>query len=165
MSASLLPRLAEDLGCRLAVATADDFSFDALALRFDLYSAQLRVEGICRSLPGREWLPAEVVVSAGGRPIVFSSAKWTDSLNLARLFAPSHSVWIPLSGQTSGLLSILRPPRHALPQNGLASDMPVASDMPGGRAGDRVLEDAEPAARISRFQPHRGETTPVSQPR
>ncbi|TWT75184.1 hypothetical protein [Allorhodopirellula solitaria] len=157
MSASLLPRLAEDLGCELTVNTDQDFGFDALALRFDLYAAQLRVEGVCRSLPGREWLPADVVVSAGGRPIVMSSGNWTDSLNLARLIAPSHSVWIPLSGQTSGLLSILRPPSHPLPQNGAGQR---------AQGADAVASEvSEPAARIGRLQPRRDETSPISQPR
>lgn len=165
ISASLLPRLAEDLGCQLAVATADDFSFDALGLRFDLYAAQLRVEGICRSLPGREWLPADVVVSAGGRPIVMSGGEWTDSLNLARLFAPSHSVWIPLSGQTSGLMSFLRPPRHPLPQSAVADRRPDANRGVIGGQRDFAPADAEPAARISRVQPSRDRANPISQPR
>lgn len=163
MSASLLPRLAEDLGCELAVTTDKDFSFDALALRFDLYAAQLRVEGICQNLPGREWLNANVVVSAGGRPIAMSSGKWCDSLNLARLIAPPHSVWIPLSGQTSGLLSILRPPRHSLPQNAQSQNA-VASHAPESGIPETGLEAAEPSARVSRLQPWRDQASPISQP-
>ncbi|SMP69867.1 hypothetical protein SAMN06265222_112117 [Neorhodopirellula lusitana] len=124
MSASLLPRVAEDLGCELTIATANDFSFDALAFRFDLYAAQLRVEGICRTQPGSEWLPAGVVVSSAGRPVVLSRDAWLPATNLARLVAPPHAVAIPLSSQTSGLLSILKPPRHSLP-----SLSPGASDV------------------------------------
>ncbi|EMI57256.1 hypothetical protein [Rhodopirellula sallentina] len=150
MSSSILPRLAEDLGCELTTPIQDDFAFDALALRFDLYAAQLRVEGICRGLPGREWLPSDVVVSAGGQPIVLSRGGWLPATNLARLVAPPHSVSIPLSGQTKGLLEILRPPSHALP---------------GGTTDPaNIDETTQPAARIGRLQPWRQETEPISQP-
>lgn len=154
MSASILPRLAEDLGCTLTTPIAQDFSFDALALRFDLYAAQLRVEGICRTLPGREVLPAEVVVSASGRPIVLSRDTWLPATHLARLVAPPHSVSIPLSGQTSGLLSILRPPRHAMPGPGISSGL-----------ADSSAEETQPAARLSRLQPWRDPSEAISQPR
>ncbi len=161
MSASLLPRLAEDLGCTLLVATADNFSFDALAFRFDLYASQLRVEGICRNLTGKEWLPAGVVVSAGGRAIVKSSDTWSASLNLTRLFAPAHSAYALVSAQTSGLLSFLRPPSHPLPLNGTAGGAPDKERILfGGQPGND-----EPAARISRVQPRRDQTSPISQPR
>jgi hypothetical protein len=150
MSASLLPRLAEDLGCTLTVAIGEDFSFDTLGVHFDLYAAQLRVAGVCRSVPGREWLPADVVVSAGGRPLVLSKGTWLPSMNLARLIAPMHSVSVPLSGQTSDLLWILRPPRHPLPGDVVPTGAP---------------EDIEPAARLSRLQPWREPREAISQPR
>ncbi|EMI43831.1 hypothetical protein [Rhodopirellula sp. SWK7] len=151
MSASILPRLAEDLGCELTVPIQDDFAFDALALRFDLYAAQLKVEGVCRELSGRQWLPSDVVVSAGGQPIVLSRGGWLPATNLARLIAPAHSVTIPISHQTTGLLEILRPPRHALPGS-------VHPQTP-------MDENAEPAARIGRLQPWRDQSEPISQPR
>lgn len=148
MSASLLPRLAEDLGCELKAITATDFSFDAFAVRFELYASQLRVEGICRTLPGQEWLDAGVVVSAAGRPVVVSGRerdRWLPATNLARLVASPHSVSIPLSSQTTGLLQILQPPRHTLP-NALPHD-----DQSGNQSGERDF--TEPAARIGRLQP------------
>ncbi|MCM2369415.1 hypothetical protein [Aporhodopirellula aestuarii] len=151
MSASILPRLAEDLGCELTVPIEDDFGFDALALRFDLYAAQLRVEGACRSISGREWLPSDVVVSAGGRPIVLSKGRWLPATHLLRLVAPPHSVSVPISGQTTGLLWLLRPPRHAMPGS-------VQPQSP-------VDVGAEPAARIGRLQPWREQSEPISQPR
>lgn len=153
MSASILPRLAEDLGCTLTVPIEQDFSYDGLAIRFDLYASQLRVEGICRSIPGREVLPAEVVVSAGGRPIVLSHDRLLPATHLARLVAPPHSVSIPMSGQTSGLLWLLRPPRHPLPSSGMAD----ASLGAGG-------QETQPAARLSRLQPWQDQRSAISQP-
>ncbi|TWT89378.1 hypothetical protein [Neorhodopirellula pilleata] len=157
MSASLLPRLAEDLGCELTAVTATDFSYDALALRFELYAAQLRVEGICRTQPGQEWLPAGVVVSAAGRPVVVSADQWLPATNLARLVASPHSVSIPLSSQTAGLLQILQPPRQTLPQmispNG-ESLVPAAAD----------ANPTEPAARIGRLQPWSDQPRSIAQP-
>lgn len=171
MSASLLPRLAEDLGCQLTAMTASDFSFDAFAVRFDLYASQLRVQGICRTQPGNEWLPAGVVVSAGGRPIVMSGPQSMPSTNLARLVAPPHSVQVPLSSQTGGLLWILQPPKHNLPgvrapESGLPESGFPESGFPESGAADGTAivseADTEPAARIGRLQPLRGK--PLIQP-
>ena len=158
MSASILPRLAEDLGCQLLAMTSSDFSFDALALRFDLYASQLRVQGLCRTQTGNEWMPAGVVVSAGGRPIVMSAEdeEWLPATNLARLVAPPHSVQVPLSSQTSGLLSILKPPKRNLPSVRMLNT--------GASNGNEIVIDdnTEPAARIGRLQPLRG--APLAEP-
>lgn len=158
MSASLLPRLAEDLGCELTAVTATDFSYDALAVRFDLYAAQLRVEGICRTQPGQAWLPAGVVVSAAGRPVVVSVDRWLPATNLARLVASPHSVSIPLSSQTAGLLQILQPPRQTLPQM-----IPQNGD-PLDPANDAAGILSEPAARIGSLQPWSEQPRSIAQP-
>lgn len=152
MSASLMPRLAEDLGCELKVMTDTDFNFDALALRFELYASQLRIEGLCRTQPGNEWLPAGVIVAVAGHPIVVSQDTWLPATNLARLIAPPHSVRIPISSQTSGLLSILKPPRNALPSMPTDATSPESTEEP----------PTEPAARIGRLQRLQG--TPLVQP-
>lgn len=164
MSASILPRLAEDLGCELKIPIDQDFAFDVLALRFDLYAAQLRVEGICGSLPGREWLPAGVVVSAGGRPIVLSSERWLPATHLTRLVAPPHSVSIPLSGQTAGLLWLLRPPRHPMPGQLTPGHSTPGHSTPGSSLPEVVPDGTQPAARIGRLQPWREEADAIPQP-
>jgi len=162
MSASLLPRLAEDLGCQLTAVTATDFSYDALAVRFDLYASQLRVEGICRTQPGQEWLDAGVVVSAAGRPVVVSSNQTLPATNLARLVASPHSVSIPLSSQTAGLLQILQPPRQTVPQM-ISPNGDSLDDAPAGLGSDD-LPSSEPAARIGRLQPWSEQPHSIAQP-
>jgi len=50
ISASLLPRLAEDLGCELTATVPEDFQFDLIAIDFDLYDGKLAMEGLVSRL-------------------------------------------------------------------------------------------------------------------
>ncbi|MFG0265155.1 MAG: hypothetical protein ACF8AM_08380, partial [Rhodopirellula sp. JB055] len=164
ISASLLPRFAEDLGCQLTAAVADDFPFDLLAIDFDLYDGKLTMEGLCNSQRGFEKMPPGTMLCAGGQPIVRTGPQQIAATQLMRLFAAPHSVSVPVSGQTLEMLWLLQPPRGPLTLNdsigGIPGTPPVdESGLPTNHEAPRV------SGRISGFQSAPAATGTSSQPR
>lgn len=94
-----------------------DVPFDLLGLGFNINNAQLRLAGICRNELGYEGFPSDVVLCLDGFPLVFSSEQTMDSLNALRVVAPSYSVAVPMSDQTSWLMNFLIPPSRPMPSN------------------------------------------------
>ncbi len=124
---ALLPLLEEHLGCQIHHTHANDFRYDRLAVRFNLFASQLELTGICQSVGGRA---AEVALVSDGFPIVSTRPAILPSAALASLLAPPHSVWVPVSRQTTGLLSLLGAPSSPLP--------PPAGSTVGDAAAPRV---------------------------
>ncbi|WDQ18524.1 hypothetical protein [Rhodopirellula sp. P2] len=164
ISASLLPRLAEDLGCQLATAVPDDFPFDLIAIDFDLYDGKLAMEGLCNSQRGFEKMPPGTMLCAGGQPIVRTGPQQIAATQLMRLFAAPHSVSVPVSGQTLEMLWLLQPPRGPLTLNDSIGNIPGTppvdeSGLPIGQDAPRV------SGRISGFQSAPAPNDAASQPR
>ncbi|MEM8913778.1 MAG: hypothetical protein AAGC97_18610 [Planctomycetota bacterium] len=147
-SASLLGRLASELQLLVPQLTGSertpsaDIPYDYFGARFELYASQLCIEGVCDRRRGFESLPPNTVMTVAGHPIVQSRDQFVPASKLASVLAPAHSVTLPLSDQTQGLLWILRPPRAAMP--GQAATQP--------RHTEGVDTDARPSARISRLR-------------
>lgn len=117
VGASLLKSLKDQLGFRLVSPPQQprDVGYDRMALRFDLFGAQLKLRGICRTERGYEGLRPGVALCAGGQPLVLSPDQTLPAVRLASALAPSHSVMVPLAQQTSGLMDLLLAPSHPLP--------------------------------------------------
>ena len=92
-----------------------DVPYDLFGLGFNINNAQIRLSGICRNEIGYEGFPANVVLCLDGFPLVFSSQQVMDSLNALRVVAPSYSVAVPMSDQTSWLMNFLIPPSRPMP--------------------------------------------------
>ncbi len=98
------------------VNSLGDIPYDRIALGFNLNNTQLRLDGICRTEIGYESYPAGVVLCLDGYPLVESNGATLDSLKVLTALAPSHSVLVPMSDQTSWLADILIPPSRPLPR-------------------------------------------------
>ena len=175
MSAGMLPRLAGELGWQCDQSFQQDFAYDLFAARFDLFGSQLKIDGICSTEPGFEPLPAGTVVSSARQPVVRSHQRVMPATQLARIVAPPHSVSVPLSGQTAGLLAILRPPRGPLPGVGGAIAADTSRSIGDGHSEtlDRQPHESDgdpwnqtrPAARIGQLTPWSDQRSAIAQPR
>ncbi|MCC9644275.1 hypothetical protein LOC71_18515 [Rhodopirellula sp. JC740] len=172
VSASLLPRLAEDLGCQLTTAIAEDFQFDLLAIDFDLYDGKLSIEGLCNSQRGYEKMPPGTMLCAAGQPIVLTGPQHVAATQVMRLFASPHSVSVPVSGQTMEMLWLLQPPRGPLTiqdsighlPNGQLRSGALPSEAASATTGDVDGVAPRVSARIRGFQsvPPRDAAAPAS---
>ncbi|EKK03236.1 hypothetical protein RBSH_01546 [Rhodopirellula baltica SH28] len=151
ISASLLPRLAEDLGCELTATVPEDFQFDLIAIDFDLYDGKLAMEGLCNGQRGFEKMPPGTMLCAGGQPVVVTGPQQIAATQLMRLFAAPHSVSVPVSGQTLEMLWLLQPPRGPLTLNDSVGGIPSLPRF--DEAGHSVNENPPRiSGRISGFQ-------------
>ncbi|MAP09477.1 MAG: hypothetical protein CMM00_11975, partial [Rhodopirellula sp.] len=151
ISASLLPQLAEDLGCQLTTAVPEDFQFDLIAIDFDLYDGKLAMEGLCNGQRGFEKMPPGTMLCAGGQPIVVTGPQQIAATQLMRLFAAPHSVSVPVFGQTLEMLWLLQPPRGPLTLNDTVGSIPGTPRF--GESGHPVNKDPPRiSGRISGFQ-------------
>jgi hypothetical protein len=94
-----------------------DPNYDLLALEFDLNSTQLELTGICRNDSLYHGLEPDVVLCLDQMPLAKSSRTTIDALQVASVFAPTHSVPVPISDQTSWLMNVLMPPSRPLPRD------------------------------------------------
>lgn len=112
---TLLRSAAENLKVRLFETQSwgqfsGDLPYDLLALGFSINGTQLQLDGVCHEERGYENYPSGVVLILNGYPLAQSSDQATESLRLLAAIAPTHSVPVPLSQQTSWLTKILIPP-------------------------------------------------------
>lgn len=107
---SLLMSAREHLGFAVAEFTEPVIGYDRLSLGFNLKGPLLQLVGICGTEIGFEALHSDVVLCAGGQALAESDNGWIQAARLQSLFAPEHSVMVPLSRQTSPLLNLLTPP-------------------------------------------------------
>jgi hypothetical protein len=92
-----------------------DVEYDRLALAFDLNSTALKLSGICHQELG--YFPTGVVLCRDGQALVQSPEAMLDALKLVTAIAPSHSVLVPLSKQTSWLMNVFVPPSRPRPRD------------------------------------------------
>jgi hypothetical protein len=92
-----------------------DVEYDRLALAFDLNNTKLKLSGICHQELG--YFPTGVVLCQDGQAVVQSPEITLDALKLVTAIAPSHSVLVPLSKQTSWLMNVFLPPSRPLPRD------------------------------------------------
>lgn len=123
----LLPKIPRGL-----VDSTGDVPYDVLAFSFDINSTQLKLHGTCRKEVGLADLPAGVVLCLDGYPLVMSSDVTLDALNVITALAPSHSVPVPMSKQTSWLTKVLIPPSRPLPRDVPTPPSIQFSDRSGG---------------------------------
>jgi hypothetical protein len=114
------------------VDSTGDVPYDRLAIGFEINSTQLKLHGICRREVGFAGIPAGVILLLDGHPLVYSSDKTLDALSMITALAPSHSVPVPLSKQTSWLTSVLIPPSRPLPRDPADPPRIRFSDRSGG---------------------------------
>jgi hypothetical protein len=93
-----------------------DVPYDRIAIDFKIHNSQLDLHGICRREIINERNPAGVVLCLDGLPLVRSSNKTLQALSVITAIAPSHSVPVPISNQTSWLTNVLIPPSRPLPR-------------------------------------------------
>ncbi len=98
-----------------------DVEYDRLALAFDLNNTQLKLSGICHQELGY-FFPTGVVLCQDGQAVVQSPEITLDALKLVTAIAPSHSVLVPLSKQTSWLMNVFIPPSRPLPQDAVPAN-------------------------------------------
>ncbi|MEM6365404.1 MAG: hypothetical protein AAF745_13340 [Planctomycetota bacterium] len=72
-SSSLIRGLQSHLQMRAPENLASSMPYDQMALRFEFYASQLRVDGICDRQRGYETLPASTVATVAGRELIRSS--------------------------------------------------------------------------------------------
>lgn len=138
---SLLISSHQELGFQIQVPaelidSKGDVPFDRLALGFNINDTRLRLNGICRMDPGYGNLGPGVVMRLGYRPLVQSSDTAIDSLRVVSAIAPAHSVAVPLSSQTSWLMSVFIPPSR--PQNRDEGVVPRISSIRQWNGGPQV---------------------------
>ncbi len=133
---SLLTALQKDLAMKVSTELSNPrpVAYDHLAIQFQIFGSQMTLDGICRTELGLESLPSGVVFCTDGYPMVEAQELKMPSTALANVVAPSHSVMVPISEQTSQLMQWLLPPSRALPQDtrDLSPRIRTSSDFSGG---------------------------------
>ncbi|TWU26449.1 hypothetical protein Pla52o_03020 [Novipirellula galeiformis] len=116
---SLLASMQRDLGMTIQteITNARPVAYDHLAMQFQIFGAKMTLDGICRTEHGFEGLPAGVVFIADGYSMVQARELEMPAIALAKAVAPSHSVLVPISEQTTPLMQWLLPPSRALPND------------------------------------------------
>ena len=111
---TLLASLSQNLSLavpeRWASTPVRELGYDRIAVGFNLRDELLTLKGNCNADRMSEYLPAGTMLSAGGEPLVLTSEESVPAVQLARALAPSHSVLVPVSEQTSPLLEFFRAP-------------------------------------------------------
>lgn len=123
----VMPKIPDGL-----VPATGDIPYDRLAIGFEINRSQLKLQGICRREIGFSGFPVGVALCLNGFPLVSTSDKTLDALSVITALAPSHSVPVPLSKQTSWLTSVLIPPSRPLPRDRADSPRIHFSDQRGG---------------------------------
>ncbi len=116
LSHSLLEQLQQ--GVQLAInpdlPPAQDWPYEALALRFDFFGSQMTLEGSCHRLRGWEGVEPGVAVISQGRSLCALQPEKQSYVGLIRSLWPERGELLPLSSQTAWLLKILPPPPQAI---------------------------------------------------
>ncbi|WP_372723549.1 hypothetical protein [Novipirellula sp.] len=134
---SLLASMQRDLGMTVVTDTtsARPVPYDHLAMQFQIFGAKMTLDGICRTEQGYEGLPAGVVLIADGYSMVQARELEMPAIELAKAVAPSHSVMVPMSEQTTPLMQWLLPPSRSIPNGTSHSPAPriqTAQEFSGG---------------------------------
>jgi hypothetical protein len=124
--------------------SGSNLPYDCLGLRFNMIQSQLQLSGICAGQPGYESLREGVVLCANGIPLVWTDSPLLPSTAIASMVAPEHSVEVPISMQTKGILNLLLPPSRPIPSRSIPNSNAITP-------------------RITRVQPLSGDS-PISQP-
>lgn len=142
VSGSLLTTLKNHLGFRLDGRSdpSSDQPYDDLALRFDINGAQVRLKGICSTLRGYEHLRPGDAICVGGYALAGSAGDMLAAPKLLRAVAPAHSVLVPVSGQTGGLMQLLLPPKRPLPSEPNQTPVPRISTAGQYRGGELIRQ-------------------------
>lgn len=109
----LMLSAANHLDCEIAdIIGHQDLRYDQLAIHFQINDAQMRLEGICRTLTGPKTLPG-IAICSGGQAILSTSPNPVPTIRLASLLAPTHAVPVPLASQNHALATWLLPPSRS----------------------------------------------------
>ena len=89
---------------------ARDWPYEKLAIRFDLFGPDMKLEGVCNQQRGLEHLPPGIVFSVAGRGLSACPPIRQSWVGLARALWPETGELLPVSTQTAWLFNVLPPP-------------------------------------------------------
>lgn len=107
---SMNKHLGFDISRQALSQTMGDVQYDLIALGFDLNNTQLKLTGICNTEEAYHDFPRGAALCFGNTELVRSSGQSMDAVQVLTAIAPTHSVLVPISGQTGWLSKVLIPP-------------------------------------------------------
>ena len=90
-----------------------DWPYEHLAIRFDLFGPDMKIEGICEQQRGLEHLPPGTVFSTNGSGFCISTPERRSWVGLVRALWPENAESLPVSTQTAWLFNVLPAPKPA----------------------------------------------------
>ncbi len=144
ISQSLLQALASHVDFKLASDVdleAKDIPFDAMALRFDFFGPEMRLEGVCHRQRGQEYLPQGTAIVSGGSAVAACSptAQRRSWVELVHAFWPDQIEKLPFSSQTAWLLPLLPAPPPATNYRELLGNGPPRITAAGEPSGSGAI--------------------------